>query len=135
MDRACQGEVGGELGEVERDDELAEGNQWPAPEKSRAAKSESQKVQGEDARRRRDVGKGDGEAGVDPQSPPQLRLVAEPCEVPNVSVVGFFLQLATPPRACARPKRLLQKLEGSYHSLPNPSTIGRPGRLGTGCCG
>ena len=38
--------------------------------------------------------------------------------------MGFFLQLVPLPGLTARPKRLLQKLEGSYHSLPNPSIEG-----------
>src|SRR5712691_10893874 len=115
---------------------MAEGHKRPAPDEGLATDPEAERVQSEDAGRRRDVGEGHGEAGVDAERSPQLLPVAEPRQVTNVGMVGFFLQLVPLPGLGARPKRLLQKLEGSYHSLLFPSTraCGRNG-LGRGSGG
>src|SRR5712691_4462476 len=114
---------------------MAEGHKRPAPDEGLATDPEAERVQSEDAGRRRDVGEGHGEAGVDAERSPQLLPVAEPRQVTNVGMVGFFLQLVPLPGLGARPKRLLQKLEGSYHSLPFPSTMERAGKRVLGPAG
>ena len=62
VDRAGDGKMRADLGEVESDDELTQGDERPAPDEGRAAKADAQGVESEDAGRRRDVRESDGEA-------------------------------------------------------------------------
>src|SRR5258708_11086085 len=91
-------EMRAHLGEVEADDQLSDDDDGPAPEERRAGQADTQDEKGEDSSRRRDVGEGDRKAGVDPQHPPQLLLVAEPREVSNVGTVSMVLQVVPLPR-------------------------------------
>src|SRR6202521_6397166 len=88
----------------------------------KAGQADTQDEKGEDSGRRRDVGEGDREAGVNPQHPPQLLLIAEPRKVSDVGTVRMVLQVVTPPSARAAPKRLLQKVGRTYHLIAFAST-------------
>src|SRR5712691_8019945 len=91
---------------------MAEGHKRPAPDEGRATDPEAERVQSEDAGRRRDVGEGHGEAGVDAKRSPQLLPVAEPGQVTNVGMVGFFLQLVPLPRAWRPPETFVTEVGG-----------------------
>ena len=84
-------EMGADLGEVERDDELTDRDEGPAPDESRTADPDAKRIKSEDAGRRRYVREGDREARVDTECAPELLLVAKAREITNV-VVCLFLQ-------------------------------------------
>ena len=83
-DRAGDRVVARDLGEVERDDELAERDHRPGPDEHPAEGGQAQREQGEDPRRRRDVAERDRERAAQPERAPQLLLVAVLREVGGV---------------------------------------------------
>src|SRR5258708_1229068 len=104
-------EMRAHLGEVEADDQLSDDDDGPAPEERRAGQADTQDEKGEDSSRRRDVGEGDREAGVNPQHPPRLLLPPQP---PQASNPGTFPPTPTLPR----------RRGGGGHVLPRPSPCG-----------
>jgi hypothetical protein len=79
--------VTGDLGEVERDDELAERDHRPGPDEHPAQRGQAQREQGEDAGRWRDVAERHRERAAQPERAFQLLLVAVLREVGGVVLV------------------------------------------------
>src|SRR5207248_6975134 len=73
--------VARELGPAERDHQLPQRDDRPAPDEDTADRRQSEEEEGEDARRRRDVAERDGERAEAAERALQLLLVAEPCEI------------------------------------------------------
>ena len=87
-DRAGHGIVAGHLGEVQRDDELAERDDRPGPDEHPAQRGQAQREQGEDAGRRRDVAERDRERAEHPERPLEFLLVAETGQVGGIPVLS-----------------------------------------------
>ena len=77
VDRAGQRVLPGELGEAQRDQELAGEHGGPGPDERRAARDEAEEEQLEHAGHDRDVAEPRGERGEQPERPVQLLLVTE----------------------------------------------------------
>ena len=122
--RARDREVRADLSEVQRDDELADDDDGPAPEEEAAGQGDAEDEQREDAGRRRDVRKGNGKARVDTQGPAELLLVPKLRQVTDVSLVCLFLQ--------GFPPQILKRTVQVGRKLPlKPRTVnGRAGRNG-----
>src|ERR1700677_1104095 len=73
--------MAGYLGEVERDDELAERDDRPGPDEHPAQGGQAQREQGEDAGRRRDVAERDRERAEQPERALEFLVVAESGQV------------------------------------------------------
>ena len=86
-DRTGHRVVAGHLGEVQRDDELAERDHRPGPDEHPAQGGQAQREQGEDAGRRRDVAERDRERAEQPERPLEFLLVAEAGQVGGVPVL------------------------------------------------
>jgi hypothetical protein len=115
-DRAGYRVVARELGEAERDGQLSDRHDRPAPDEDAADRREAQVEQGEDARRRRDVAERDGKRAEESKAPLQLLLVAELREI--LLVAGDVHEC--PPRSLgegliARSPGLCQSLQAQKH--------------------
>jgi hypothetical protein len=69
--------VGRELGEVERDEELPDGNDGPGPEKCRAARSQAKVEKRKGPGGDRDVRERDSKVGEEAQRTPEFLSVAK----------------------------------------------------------
>ena len=85
--RARHRVVARDLGEVEGHEELADGDDGPAPDEDPADGDEPQREQREDPGRRRDVAEGGGEGAEEPERAAQLLAVPEPLQVLAVRIV------------------------------------------------
>ena len=84
-----------QLGEAQRDDQLPDRDDRPAPDEDAADGRQPEEEQGEDAGRRGDVAERDSEGAEDTKAALELLLVAEPREV--LLVAGQFGHGVSPP--------------------------------------
>ena len=110
VDRSGHREVARELGEVQRDERLAEDDERPRPEERRAADAEPERDERERPGRDADVAERDREVRQEAERPLQLRL--DP-QRPQVGIVS---------------RRLVRLVVWTRHDLPPPFRPRRQGR-------